>query len=90
MQLFFIIFPIHRLENEQYGGQVDTCQANDLTCVISIILCSVLGHGAITGLTAETAGSGLVLVDFTFLLPSLRLLTVSSPHTVPHITHHVD
>ena len=45
--------------------------------VISTILCSIVRDGAITGLAAETAWSGLVFVDFTFLLPSLALLTVS-------------
>ena len=67
--------------------KINIFRSDELKRVISIILCSVLGHGAITGLTAETAGSGLVLVDFTFLLPSLRLLTVSSPVSVPDITH---
>ena len=64
--------------------------SDELKLVISKILCSVFRHGAITGLTAETAWSGLVFVDFTFLLPPLRLLTVSvvcSPPSVPQITH---
>ena len=64
--------------------------SDELKLVISKILCSVFRHGAITGLTAETAWSGLVSVDFTFLLPPLRLLTVpavSSPPSVPQITH---
>ena len=61
--------------------------SDELKRVISIILCSVFRDGAITGLTAETTRSGLVFVDFTFLLPSLHLLTVSGPPPVPQITH---
>ena len=61
--------------------------SDELKRVISIILCSVFRHGAITGLTAETTRPGLMSVDFTFLLPPLPVLTVSRPVSVPQITH---